>query len=66
MLHQGRGADYVLAIASIAYRRRAEDTATTDEGREVLSEAALIRPLQPGSAIRSEGGADAGTVAGTE
>jgi len=43
MLEQIREADFVLVIASPAYRRRAEGTATADEGRGVQFEAALLR-----------------------
>jgi tetratricopeptide (TPR) repeat protein len=43
MLEQVRSADYVLVIASPAYRRRAEGDATAGEGRGVQFEAALIR-----------------------
>lgn len=43
MLEQIREADYVLVIASPAYRRRAEGTAAADEGRGVQFEAALLR-----------------------
>jgi TIR domain/SEFIR domain len=43
MLDQVRQADYVLVIASSAYRSRAEGLATADEARGIQFEAALIR-----------------------
>jgi hypothetical protein len=43
MLEQVRAADFVLIIASPAYKRRAEGGAAPDEGRGVQWEAALIR-----------------------
>ena len=43
MLREVREADFVLVIASPAYRRRAEGLADVDEGRGVQFEAALIR-----------------------
>src|SRR5829696_7387691 len=43
MLEQIRETDYVLVIASPAYRLRAEGTAAADEGRGVQFEAALLR-----------------------
>src|SRR5664279_1390480 len=43
MHHEVRDADFVLVIASPAYKRRAEGDAGVDEGRGVQWEAALIR-----------------------
>jgi len=43
MLDQVGQADYVLVVASPAYKRRAEGQAAPDEGRGVQFEAALIR-----------------------
>lgn len=43
MLDEVRAADFVLVIASPAYRRRAEGDASADQGRGVQPEAALIR-----------------------
>jgi hypothetical protein len=43
MLGEVRAADFVLVIASAAYRRRAEGDAEADEGRGVQFEAVLIR-----------------------
>jgi hypothetical protein len=43
MHHEVRDADFVLVIASPAYKRRAEGAAGVDEGRGVQWEAALIR-----------------------
>ena len=43
MVNEVRDADFVLVMASAAYRRRAEGAAAIDEGRGVQFEAALIR-----------------------
>ena len=43
MTEQIDGADYVLVVASPAYRRRAEGGAAPDDGRGVQFEAALLR-----------------------
>src|SRR5262245_10564797 len=43
MIEQVRESDFVLVVASPAYRRRAEGQARADEGRGVQFEAALIR-----------------------
>ncbi|MGX7829330.1 NACHT domain-containing protein [Actinokineospora sp. 24-640] len=45
MMEQTRQADFVLVVASPAYRRRADDDAPADEGRGVRFEASLLRDL---------------------